>query len=138
MNAENDMEQKKNFIYPSEDIIKYFSGEALEEANKDFSELFLSMFSEARRIAVDECGESVNFQINRGSWQRGKWFVLKRSRRRGRYGTWLSILRYANLLIPIVIGYGLAEVATNYWLVIGSVVILAITFLLQERLEDME
>jgi hypothetical protein len=122
-----------DFINPSDDIAKYFSQEALEEANKDFFELFLSMFSEARRIAVEECDKDVNFQINRGAWQRGKWAVLTKRRRRP--STWLSVLRYANLLIPIVVGYGLAEVTTKYWLVIGSIVVLAITFLLQERLE---
>jgi len=122
-----------DFINPSDDIAKYFSQEALEEASKDFFELFLSMFSEARRIAVDECDKDVNFQINRGAWQRGKWAVLTKHRRR--HGTWLSILRYANLLIPIVVGYGLAEATARYWLVIGSITILAVTFLAQERLE---
>jgi len=125
-----------NFINPSEDIHKYFSSEAMEEANKDFSELFLAMFSEARRIAVEECGQSVSFQIDRGSWQRGKWYVLKQRMLKGKHGIWISVLRYVNMLIPIAIGYGLAQVSTRYWLVIGSIVALAITFLLRERLED--
>jgi hypothetical protein len=122
-----------DFINPSDDIAKRFSQEALEEASKDFFELFISMFSEARRIAVEECGKDIDFQINSGAWQRGKWAILTKRRRHP--GTWLSILRYANLLIPIAVGYGLAEVATRYWLVIVSIVVLAITFLLQERLE---
>lgn len=122
-----------SFINPSNDIVKYFANDALEEVNKDFSDLFRRMFTEARRIAVEECGQDVDFQIDRGAWQRGKWFVLRRRKRSGRE---LSILRWANLLIPIVIGYGLAEVATRYWLVIGSVVVLAATFFRQERLEE--
>jgi hypothetical protein len=32
-----------NLIHPSEEVTGYFSKEALEEADKDFSELFLSL-----------------------------------------------------------------------------------------------
>jgi len=61
---------------------------------------------------------------------------LKQRMRKGKHGILVTILRYVNVLIPIAIGYGLADVSEKYWLVIACIVALATTFFLQVRLED--
>jgi hypothetical protein len=123
-----------NFINPSDDIVDLFSSEALNEADQDFSELFLSMFYEARLIAVEECGEAVKFQIDRSAWQRGKWSILKRPKHNR--GFWLTVCHYANQILPIGIGFALSDISTLHWLFALCLGIFAITFICEERLED--
>lgn len=125
--------EDRTFIKTSDDVASVFTSEALEQADMDFLELFLSMFSEARRIAVEESSKAAKISINRSAWERGKWSVLTQRRRSGRYGVWMGVLRFVNILIPIAIGYGLSEVANRYWIVIAAITLLAVTFLVQER-----
>jgi hypothetical protein len=128
--------KSKGFINPSDDVAKYFSSEVLDEADRDFSELFLSMFSEARRIALEECGKKVDFQIDRAAWQQGKWITLKRPERSRKFRFWLTVFRYANLVIPIGIGFALADLSVWYWLFAACAGVFVITFICEERMED--
>jgi hypothetical protein len=135
----------EKFINPSESILEWFSEEALEEADRDFAGLFLSMFTRARRIAVDESGDEVNFQIDRAAWQRGKWAVLQDSKRTGRHGIWHVVLRWINRGLPLFIGFLVdPDVLKNPSnLQPGNVLIIALlgvvywaTCFLEERWED--
>lgn len=123
-----------NLVSLSDDVTKQFTKEAIDEAKKDFSELFLQMFSEARSIAAEESGATVTMQIDRGSWQKGKWYVL-RKRRSNRYRIRLAAVRFFNVILSIGLGFWLADLRNQYGLVIAILIAFGITFFLQERWE---
>jgi hypothetical protein len=124
-----------SFIRPSQEITKYFAADAIEEANKDFSQLFSLMFSESRRIAVDECDGAENFQIDRSSWQRAKWYVLTRSTRNRRNARAISLLGLGIILTSAFFGYSLAIVATKPWYAVCSGILTTVAFFIKDSLE---
>ncbi len=125
-----------DFINPSEDVKKFLTEDAHKEADKKMLEFFLLIFSEARRVAVDEKKQDVNITISRENWLEGYWSTIRSLRLKRRYPLWLNLSKLALFLLPIWIGYAASNPQTMYGQIIVAVVLSAAIFLITQNLEE--
>lgn len=125
-----------NFLNLSEDIKKYFDDKAREEADKKLVEFFLRIFTEARKVAVDEKKQDVDIVISRDNWLEGYWSNIRSLRLKRRYPLWLNLSKLALFLLPMWIGYAASNPQTMYGQIIIAVVLSAAIFLIAQYLED--
>ncbi len=119
-----------------EDIKKYLSEGARREAETKLYEFFIRIFSEARRVAVDEKKGDVDIIISRDNWLEGYWSTIRSLRLKKRHPNWLSLTKFALFLLPILIGYAFSDPKTMYWLIIIGFILSAAIFIISERLEN--
>lgn len=83
----------------------WFSAEAFDLASKDFLSLFLNVYAKARKLAVEDAENEAAPKILIEQWKRAYWEALQEKKRKGRYGNWKILMRWANRAIPFVIGF---------------------------------
>ena len=87
------------------DIHHWFDESAFEKASEDLTNLFLKVFSKAKVLSVSEAEDDNNPKIKKGQWNRSFWNILEEKKNRGRYGYWKVFFRWANRVIPFIIGF---------------------------------
>lgn len=89
-----------------DDAYKWFSTKAFDSARADLNNLFMIIFNRARTLAIKQAEKSSGqIKIQDNHWKRAYWAIIEEENLVGRYGYWKPIVRWANKVIPIFIGF---------------------------------